>query len=399
VKISLKTAGLVAAAFLISACSAQNSAPTVPAAPTSGSSAASFASQGGGSYKALCPGPRLPDMMYCDSFLRTDVHGASPDVNGWGAPDLQSAYNLPSSTNGNGQIVAIVDAYGYPTAEDDMGAYRANFGLPACTTANGCFKKLNQKGQAKNYPPTNGGWDTEQALDIEMVSAGCPNCHIILVQANNSSAHNLGIAVNQAIAQGATVVSNSYSGICNAVKVTRCHGTYYDHPGVVILASSGDSGYQTTVGVPAAFPTVVSVGGTVLRKISSGRGWSEAVWNGAGSFCTKFPKPSWQTDTGCASRTVSDVAAVATGVAIYITGRWGEVAGTSISSPLVGSVYGLAGNATSMNAAESLYSHTSDLYDITSGSNGQCSPAYLCTGEVGYDGPTGNGSPNGVGAF
>ncbi len=178
--------------------------------------------------------------------------------------------------------------------------------------------------------------------------------------------------------------------------------------------SSGDSGYG--VEYPSSSPYVTAVGGTTLNRASNARGWTETVWSGAGSGCSAFePKPTWQTDTGCGRRTVADVSAVAdpnTGVSVYDSNcsyfgqlqgtcfkGWGVVGGTSVSSPVIASVYALAGNASSVNYGSFPYSHSSALNDVTSGSNGSCSPAYLCTGEPGYDGPTGLGTPAGTGAF
>ena len=129
----------------------------------------------------------------------------------------------------------------------------------------------------------------------------------------------------------------------------------------------------------------------------------ESAWSGAGSGCSAYEaKPSWQTDTGCSRRTVSDVSAVAdpnTGVAVLFGGLWFTVGGTSASSPIIASVYALAGNASSVNAGSYPYSHTGGLFDVTSGTNGTCSPSYLCTGVGGYDGPTGLGTPNGTSGF
>ncbi len=239
---------------------------------------------------------------------------------------------------------------------------------------------------------------------MAMVSATCPNCNILLVQSVNNSFRNLGFAVKQAVAQGARIVSNSYAGECSP-KPRPCQSARFTYPGVVVLAASGDGAYWGTPPanvVPAGLPSVVAVGGTALIHASNSRGWSETVWNGSGSGCTGLKKPAWQTDTGCKGRTGNDVAAVAspaTPVAVYINGHFETVGGTSVASPLLAGVYALAGNASTMNMAQSLYLNTGDLYDVTSGSNGTCTPAYLCNGEVGYDGPTGNGTPNGIGAF
>lgn len=331
--------------------------------------------------------------------------GVTPNASspsGFTPTDLQSAYKLPSTTAGSGQTVAIVDAYDDPKAESDLAVYRSQFGLPPCTTANGCFKKVNQTG-GTSYPRGNSGWAEEISLDLDMVSAICPNCNILLVEASSASFTNLGTAVNTAVSLGAKYVSNSYGGSESSGETA--YASYYNHAGVVITASSGDSGYG--VQVPAAYNTVVAVGGTSLTTSGNTRGWSETVWSGAGSGCSAYiTKPSWQTDAGCSRRTVADVAAVAdpnTGVAVYDTysqgSGWMVFGGTSVASPIIASVYALAGNASSVNAASSLYSHTSSLFDVTSGSNGSCGGSYLCTGTSGYDGPTGLGTPNGIGAF
>jgi Predicted protease len=337
--------------------------------------------------------------------LDRTAKGVTPNAgspSGYNPTNLQSAYKLPSTTAGSGQTVAIVDAYDDPNAETDLAVYRSQFGLSACTTANGCFKKVNQSG-GTSYPRGNSGWAEEISLDLDMVSAICPNCHILLVEASSASFTNLGTAVNTAVALGAKYVSNSYGGSESSGETS--YASYYNHSGVVITASSGDSGYG--VQVPAAYNTVVAVGGTSLSTSGNTRGWSETVWSGAGSGCSAYiTKPSWQTDAGCSRRTVADVSAVAdpnTGVSVYDTyGQgtgWMVFGGTSVASPVIASVYALAGNASSVNAASSLYSNPSSLFDVTSGSNGSCGGSYLCTGTAGYDGPTGLGTPDGIAAF
>jgi len=339
-------------------------------------------------------------MAYCLALVRTDI--SNPDVPaGYGPSDLQSAYNLPSSTDGAHQTVAIVDAYDDPNAESDLGVYRTTFGLSACTTANGCFKKVNQKGQQGNYPTGNAGWATEISLDVDMVSAGCPKCNILLVEADSNSFGDLGASDNEAVALGARVVSNSYAGSGAPAKIEAD----YTHPGVVVLASSGDGGYG--IGEPAGYPEVVSAGGTTLNRGGKGRGWTETAWSGTGAGCTTFKKPVWQAQIGCKFRVTNDVSAVAnpaTGVAVYDTydaPGFQVYGGTSVSSPLLGSVYGLAANEYKADWAESVWLHKNHkyLYDITSGSDGTCNPSILCTAGVGWDGPTGWGSPNGIGAF
>ncbi|MCW2946748.1 MAG: serine protease [Actinoallomurus sp.] len=335
--------------------------------------------------------------------------------------DLQSAYKL-SGTHGNGRTVAIVDAQDDPKAEADLGVYRSKLGLPACTTANGCFKKVNQNGQASPLPATDYGWAEEISLDLDMVSAICPDCHILLVEANTPDTGSLGTAVDTAAATpGVVAVSNSYGGAEDSTILAA--DAHFNHPGVAITASSGDSGYG--VSWPASSQYVTAVGGTTLKKASNARGWTETAWSGAGSGCSAYePKPSWQHDTGCAKRTVADVSAVAdpaTGVGVYDTYNscgtssycdllislglvqgldgWAAVGGTSASSPIIASVYALAGNTGSTTYGSYPYTHASALFDVTSGSNGSCGGSYLCTAGSGYDGPTGLGTPNGTGGF
>jgi subtilase family serine protease len=321
---------------------------------------------------------------------------------GYGPCDLQSAYALPSAGAGSGQTVAIVDAYDDPHAEADLGVYRAQYGLPACTTANGCFRKVNQAGVQGSYPRGNTGWAQEISLDVDMVSAVCPNCHILLVEATTNSFSNLGTAENTAAALGASAISNSYGGGESSAEAGY-DTSYYQHPGVAITVSSGDSGYG--VQYPAASPYVTAVGGTSLTPAGNARGWSETAWTRAGSGCSSYePKPSWQTDPGCSNRTVADVSADAdpnTGVAVYDTyasGGWLVFGGTSVASPIIASVYALAGNQSTVGYGSYPYTHTGGLNDVTSGSNGSCG-SYLCTAGPGYDGPTGLGTPNTAAGF
>ncbi len=327
---------------------------------------------------------------------------------GYGPASLVSAYNLAAAAaNGGGKTVAIVDAQDDPNAESDLGVYRSQFGLGACTTANGCFRKVNQNGASSPLPSGDTGWGGEISLDLDMVSAICPNCHILLVEASTASFANLGTAVNTAATMGATQISNSYGG-SESSGITSQETQYYRHPGIDVTVSSGDGGYG--VEFPASSQYVTAVGGTSLNPASNSRGWSETVWNGAGSGCSRYiTKPAWQTDTGCARRTVADVSAVAdpnTGVSVYDTyggsrvgaGGWEVYGGTSVASPLIASVDALAGGRSPGTTYGSFaYNNPSQFFDVTSGSNGSCSGSYLCTGKVGYDGPTGIGSPNGAG--
>ena len=329
--------------------------------------------------------------------------GQKTTPRGFGAADLQSAYNI-TTTGQSSTIVAIVDAFGYPAAEADLGVYRAQYGLPACTTANGCFTKYNEKGKKQKFPAENVGWAQETALDLDMASAMCPSCKIILVEADNAFVRSLATAVDTAVAKGAHVVSNSYSG---SEKNGVTYLQNYKHPGVAITAATGDSGYGS--GFPATSQYVTAVGGTSLTKNANvARGWSETAWAGAGSECTKFfKKPAWQTDSGCRRRMAADVSAVAnpaTGVAVYGPtsqngSGWEVFGGTSVATPIIGGIYG--NNGGTVTYGSDPYAHVSALNDVTSGNNGTCPgrPAYFCNAEVGYDGPTGLGTPNGNTAF
>jgi subtilase family serine protease len=325
---------------------------------------------------------------------------AKQNVSGLWPVDLQTRYNLPSGSKGSGEIVAIVDAYDNPNVASDLAAYRSNFGLG---TAN--FYKYNQLGQQSNYPAGSTGWGVEIDLDVDMVSAACPNCTIYLIEANGADTSDLETAEAEAVTLGAHIISNSW--ICYGSN--NCVSTsYFSTPGVVYLAASGDAGYNEN-GAPESLASVISVGGTNLTK--NGSSYSEIAWNGAGSGCaTGVTKPSWQKDTGCSYRTTSDVSSEAgcsPGVAEYDTygaGGWITECGTSAASPLIAAVYGLAGNASSQNAAQKLWKlkkkkHKKEFHDITSGSNGSCGGSYLCTAVKGYDGPTGWGTPNGIKAF
>jgi subtilase family serine protease len=322
---------------------------------------------------------------------------------GYGPKDLQSAYGLPATTTAppRGPLVAIVDAYDDPNAERDLAVYRSQYGLPPCTTANGCFRKVNQNGSSTPLPRSNGGWAQEISLDLDMVSAACPSCKILLVEAKSASFANLGTAVNTAAGMNAAVISNSYGGSDSSAMAA------YDHKNIAIVASTGDAGYG--VEAPASFPTVVAVGGTSLHTATTTRGWTESAWSGAGSGCSSLnPKPAWQTAaTSCSGKANADVSAVAdpsTGVAVYdsfayqgVSG-WLVFGGTSASAPIVGSVYALSGNTAGYPASYT-WEHASGLNDVTSGSNGTCPTTQWCRAGVGWDGPTGLGTPQGTGAF
>jgi subtilase family serine protease len=400
--------------------------------------------------RKVCPDAK-PGFAQCFALVRTDAfYATAPDYRATldiapedaaaaaakgfygplGAPQLEQAYNLPSTTAASTQTVAIVDAYDDPTAESDMAQYRAQFKLPPCTTADGCFRKLNQKGAASPLPLKDGNWSGEISLDLDMVSAICPKCHVVLVEANSNAMKNLAFAVSAAHGAGANVISNSYGGgECGlnsfgrvACKSPLSLASYYKIDKTIVTASSGDDSWFAGPQSPADFGTVIAVGGTSLYSTKNSRGWLETAWSNAGSGCSHFVKrPSWiPASTGCRGnmRPISDVSAVAdpfTGVLVYQTypatrGGLYVYGGTSAASPIVAATYGLAGNAATQTFGATLYkAPKGSLTDVLVGANGviglqnnagqQCAPINICTAMPGWDGPTGNGTPYGLKAF
>ena len=327
---------------------------------------------------------------------------------GYDPQNLQSAYEIPV-TGGADQTVALIDAGGFPSAEKDLAVYRERYGLPPCTHASGCFHKVNERGDESNYPGFSQGWESESALDMEMVSAACPECHILMVESSNEGA-GLSEADATAARLGATEISNSWGlreAACGA-DLCEAEAADFDHPGVFVAAASGDYGYDnaqrgwSSPDFPASVPAVVAVGGTSLKRAENARGWSEEAWVDGGSGCSRFPKPAWQTDPACPGRMDADVAADAaceSPVSIY-DGHWENVCGTSVASPLVAGIEAHASAyARSFPGAEAFYQDPGAVFDVTKGGNGSCTPpkedAYFCKAQVGYDGPTGNGSPHG----
>lgn len=363
------------------------------------------------SQQPVCPGPAASDSARCDARVVTDKGSpqASTVPKGYGPAQFRGAYGLPAAAS-TAQTIAIVDAYDDPKIASDLNAYSSQFGLPQCNSANPCFEKVNQSGSAGPYPQANSGWALEIALDVEVAHAICPNCKILLVEANSNSLANLAASVNTAAKLGATEISNSYGGSEFSSEV---NDSAYNHPGIAVTVASGDNGYGS-FGFPAASPYVVTVGGTTLTVGAGNTYGGETVWAGAGSGCSLYVSaPAWQSFlTACGGkRGTADVAADAnpsTGAAVYDTvkyqGRsgWFQVGGTSLSSPLIAGVYALAGGLPEKTtAASGLYGHLGEsavLHDVTSGSNGSCSTV-MCKGAVGYDGPTGVGTPLGTGAF
>jgi hypothetical protein len=333
-------------------------------------------------------------------------HGLTPR-------DLRSAYRLPGR-GGTGQTVADVVAFSTPGLARFLARYRRQFGLPACPARTGCLRIVNQRGSGTRLPVSGAGtgWDLEAATDVEMISAACPHCRILVVEATSAAFGNLAAAENTAARLGAQVISNSYGGPENGLLMTYARD--YDHPGHTIVASAGDQGFGPA-SFPASLSTVTAVGGTQLTPAHDGRGWRERVWNQpyayggeGGSGCSAYvTKPAWQHDPHCPGRTVADTAAVASNFAVYEPhyGGWVRVGGTSVSAALIAGVYGLAGNGARLPPGY-LYRHSRDLFDITAGNNAfpappglTCGNDYLCRAMPGYDAPTGLGAPDGTGAF
>jgi subtilase family serine protease len=357
--------------------------------------------------------PDVPSMAVCTSTLHCFAQVVTDDANriksdaskpsGFGPSDLISAYHLKSVTTTSGTI-AIVDAYNYAAAESDLAKYRSQYGLPACTTSSGCFKRVNQNGAASPLPanaPANDDWTVEAALDLDMASAACPTCKLILVEADDDQGDGLYVANTGAASLSPTVISNSWGAPESGSETAN--EKYFNHSGIGTFVASGDDGYDeggSGPSYPSTSAHVTAVGGTTLKKSSSAsRGWTETAWSDSGSSCSdSIAKPSYQTSSVCSKRAASDVSAVAnpsTGVAVYNAknGGWIVVGGTSAASPFVAGVYtlyGLGGKAPGW-----AYSETADFFDVTSGKNGTCGTA-LCKAGTGWDGPTGVGTPNGA---
>lgn len=417
---SLKLVVPLAAALAIAACNTGSSSiPTGAGAPQTGTpSAAHHIPEWQAKHLARAACPQVVGKPSCLALIVTKgvtpLCSPSGGTCGFTAGDLETAYNLTSSLgDGSGQIVAVVEVGDDAEAASSVATYRSTFGLPTAS-----LYKYNQEGQQYNYPSSceNFGWCVETDLDIEMVSASCPQCTIYLMEASSSNTGDLEKAEAEAVSLGAHIVSNSW----------QCGGSYdcgdpnfknyFDTTGVAYLASSGDGGYNDT-GAPEALASVISVGGTQLHKLAST--FTQTIWNDAGAGCNLgIAKPSWQTDPLCSHRTSSDVSAqagVEPGVAVYsgIYGEWLGVGGTSASSPFTAGVIGLAGNASSENGGENFWTltkqqHETDFLVIKTGSDGVCHGEYLCQAGVKskkkgfggiYSGPGGWGTPNGITAY
>jgi len=372
---------------------------------------------------------------------RIAPHAAAPI--GLGPPDLQAAYAInPARIATTAKpTIAIVDAYGYPKLEADLAVYRQQYGLPPCTIANGCLKIVNQQGQTTNLPPappTTDDWTIETALDVDMASAACPLCNLLVVQATDNTGDGLYIGQNTAASLGATVISDSWGGpeVPNQAQAYATQDmTYFNHPNVAIFVAAGDNGYNDSIvpvdaqgrptrptgpDYPATSRFTIAVGATrLVRDATTTRGWRETAWavtqlqaggidltkGAGGSACSlSSPKPAYQTASPCQFKATADIAAVGdprTGVSVYNTNNtnpgWISVGGTSASAPFVAAIFAATGNGTQTSGAF-IAANAAKLWDVTSGTNGTCPQQLLCNAATGWDGPTGFGTPN-VAAF
>jgi PKD repeat protein len=436
-------------------------------APASVGDASCFALVRGPVSSGAVPGAR--------AYRVNDGASSSGPAGGLTPAQLASAYEYDNALGGTGQTVGIVDAYDDPKIEEDLAKFDSYYGLSACTHEDGCFEKVGQTGSAKSLPAADtSGWSVETSLDVETVHSVCPNCRILLVEADSESYEDLAAAVDEAVKLGSTEVSNSYGGPEEGIGASE--KAAYEHPGVVISAATGDEGYDDwdlinegyeafgMPDVPASLPSVVAVGGTSLTLNAQGKRASETVWDrdgpgdefglasgfaeGAtgGGCSTRFTAQPWQEHalgygaSGCGGqRLAADVAAVAdpyTGFDIYDTyncgfycklyglGKgWVTIGGTSLATPLISALYGLAGGSNGASYPSlSLYGHLGDssaLFDVTEGANGfcggettsacgdpnatyghvDCEGTIACNAAPGLDGPSGVGAPHGLGAF
>ncbi|HEV3320704.1 MAG TPA: S8 family serine peptidase [Solirubrobacteraceae bacterium] len=382
------------------------------------------------SYEHVCSPTASTEDAMCYVLLDKTEEGVktytsgSGELGGFSPSDLRSAYKLPAK-GGYGQTVAIVDAYNDPNAESDLAEYRAHYKLPECTKADGCFRKVNQKGEERAYPEESPGWSLEISLDLDMVSAVCPGCHILLVEASSEKMRELGASDNEAATLGATEISNSYGSPEEWDPKHEGYREYdsdYEHPGVPITVAAGDYGYDNwelefytgekvmSPSFPAASPDAISVGGTTLLPAEGVREWAETVWTSSGGGCSlEQERHLWQAFyAGCELRMDNDVAAVAdpaTPMSIYdtygIREKWHDVGGTSVAAPLIAGLEALSGSrARSLPGAEALYLGSGAMFDVKVGTNNDrevgCGQASNCNAGVGYDGPSGNGTPDGL---
>ncbi len=359
-------------------------------------------------YKPLCPAPdergrRCFGEVLVDANEKPITDATSPP-GGWTAPELEAAYGVPT-TGGPNTVIATYIGSHYTNAESDVATYRAKFGLPPCTSANGCFMQIDSDtGSTTDFSGLTddgcGGTLGEESLDVTMLQAGCPSCKILILEGNDNAS-----AMAQAVSHGAVSMSMSWG--YSPESESDCQQTWIPPAGLAFFGASGDSGYTATPGEPAGCTTVVAVGWTQLATDSSTRGYADTLpsgWGSAGGCDAAQTKGSWEKDPSCSSRMVSDISANGDNVAVYCTSpagsaNWEVTGGSSASSPFTTALlasFGITGG--SFDPAW-LYANEAKFWDVTSGGPvAGCpsgSPDYFCNAVTGYDGPTGVGTPYG----
>jgi hypothetical protein len=355
---------------------------------------------------AVCGLP-IVGQVSCGAIRRLDVVpqlSLAPSlIAGYQPDDLALAYNVPQGAAG--RTIGIVVAFDDPNAAGDLATYRSTFGLPACTTSTGCLRFVNGADGSRHLPSGDETWAQELSIDLDMASAICPRCKLLVSEAPSADIEALTAAMQTAIQNGAGVVSNSYT--TPETSAVAADNSKWNHPGTPIVAGAGDSGYG--VGWPASSSYVTAVGGTTLLPILNYTAWLESAWGSTGSGCSKYiAKPAWQHDASCKMRTVNDAAAIADpvpGVSVYDSyfadasmRGWAVYGGTSVATPIVAAMYAMAPSHSATGASILYAAPKAGFNDIVLGTNGLCL-TYLCTSLPGYDGPTGLGTPNGVAAF
>ena len=351
--------------------------------------------------------PRCSDHS-CKSSVLVDASGAIVATAlpaGIGATDIQKAYNV-DVTLGSGQTVAVVDAYGYTDIESDLAVYRSTYGLPPCTIASGCLTVVNDNGETTPLPAEGSdadaqGWIGETAFDVDMVSAGCPMCKIVVVEAGAPGNAGLDIGQTAAVKLKVGTISDSWGGPEDPTSPGE-EGSF-NNAGIGTFVSSGDDGYNNGGSLPQYPSTsafVISVGGTTMTvDTTQARGWGEVAWTDGGSSCsTIIAKPSYQpSQAACAMRAASDLSAAADGgsqgIANYVAKQngWSQADGTSAASPITAAVFAGAGHGDAVPAF--IYKHPDAFNDVVMGINGGCA-SNLCDAGAGWDGPTGVGTPD-----
>ena len=339
------------------------------------------------------------------------------------AVGIRAAYGI-TGTGDPSRVIAIVDAYDDTAAYSHLSTYRSAMGLPpiqscslntltglSSSAGSPCFIKVNQSG-GTSLPSANSGWSNEIDLDLQAASAICPMCSLLLLEASSSSFGNLGAAATTASTTPHVVaISNSFGTQGDVAQSAYPAWNNAATPGIAVMAAAGDLGYGTSF--PASSTKVIGVGGTTLAVSSTtGARTGETAWSSTGSGCSSYnAAPSWQTNSAvwqaqglsgspCGSmKAVSDLSADAdpnSGLQIYTTysGKtgWYVFGGTSLATPIMSALYAMQGGYASELAGQYAWASTTPYYDVTSGSNGSCSPSILCNAGYGWDGPTGLGS-------